>query len=77
MKEIAELHIVSMSLFGAAVVFVLINISQLTFRHIDYSNVDKLNGISYSEYFTPKWSNRTQIINIISGASAMFTGSNF
>jgi len=27
MKEIAELHIVSMSLFGAAVLFVLINIS--------------------------------------------------
>jgi amino acid permease len=27
MKEIAELHIVSMSLFGAAVIFVIINIS--------------------------------------------------
>lgn len=27
MKEIAELHIVSMSLFGAAVIFVIINVS--------------------------------------------------
>jgi len=40
MKEIAELHVVSMSLFGAAVMFVLINISQLFFRDIHASNID-------------------------------------
>jgi amino acid permease len=41
MKEIAELHLVSMSLFGAALLFVVINVFQIFFRdHKDYSNVD-------------------------------------
>jgi len=32
MKEIAELHLVSMSLFGSALVFVVINIFQIFLR---------------------------------------------
>jgi len=61
MKEIAELHIVSMSLFGAAVAFVLINISQLTFRHPSYSNIDDQIGISVGNYFAPKAANIKEI----------------
>jgi len=77
MKEIAELHVVSMSLFGAAVLFVIINISQLFFRDIRSSNIDNQIGISVSNYFVPKVGNLKQVKNVIDGASAIFTGSNF
>ena len=50
MKEIAELHIVSMSLFGCALLFVVINIFQAFLRpHHDFSNID----LSYASYWWP------------------------
>jgi len=63
MKEIAELHIVSMSLFGAALLFVAINIVQMFVRkHEHFSNPDK----DYSVYWWPvQTSTRGEIYNIV------------
>jgi amino acid permease len=50
MKEIAELHLVSMSLFGSALLFVVINVFQLILRrHELYSNIDE----HYLKYLWP------------------------
>jgi amino acid permease len=77
MKEIAELHFVSMSLFSAAVAFVLINISQIFFRNQLASNIDNQIGISVKSYFVPKLGTLEGVKKVIDGASAIFTGSNF
>jgi len=47
MKEIAELHLVSLSLFTAALLFVVINILQLMIRGNQWENTD----LHYNGYF--------------------------
>ena len=74
MKEIAELHIVSMSLFGSALLFVLINIIQMFVRpHVDYSNLD----VHYSKYLWPEVASSSGIVDLINGIATIFTACNF
>lgn len=74
MKEIAELHIVSMSLFGSALLFVAINILQMFIRpHVGFSNIDA----HYSDFLWPETSSTANINNLINGIGTMFTAFNF
>jgi hypothetical protein len=68
MKEIAELHIVSMSLFGAALLFVVINIFQIFLRdHHNVTNID----LSYASYWWPTTASTDQIISVISAIAVV------
>jgi hypothetical protein len=74
MKEIAELHLVSMSLFGSALLFVVINIFQLFLRpHVNFSNIDP----DYSKYLWPTFENRTSILDVINATTIVFTACNY
>ena len=73
MKEIAELHLVSMSLFGAALVFVVINILQVLIRKTHFvTNFD----ISY-DYAWPKLGSSKDATDFLNAIAIIFTASNF
>jgi amino acid permease len=68
MKELAELKAVSIALFSAAIVFVLMNVFQFAARGNSLSNFDD----DYSAYFQPTFDK-----NFIQSLAIMFTACNF
>ena len=83
MKEIAELHLVSISLFCAALFFVAINFFQLVVRGNSLSNPDHGN---YKEYGLPELRSFGQpdspielsnVLHIINAVTVIFTACNF
>lgn len=68
MKELAELKLVSVALFVAAILFVLINVVQIIARGNSLSNFDT----DYGPYFSPVFNK-----DLIQSLAIIFTACNF
>lgn len=71
MKELAEMKLVSVSLFCAAMLFVFVNIVQIIARGTSHSNFDT----DKASYLTPVWGSNGN--NFIQSISIIFTACNF
>jgi hypothetical protein len=84
MKEIAELHWVSMSLFGAALMFCVLIVMQLAIRGYDATNpyqadipLGEINPSMSNNLWDYKFINMDQGKHFIDSITVIFTALNF